>query len=87
MRAPIAAVPLRRPEETARELSELREAATDPIAPEDYERYRQRAHQLRAEAMQHLIAAAITAMRSGRERLFERDSGGALEADPCLRSS
>ncbi|MBM3521311.1 MAG: hypothetical protein FJX57_00010 [Alphaproteobacteria bacterium] len=85
MHAPIAAVPLRRPEETARELAELRDAAAKAIAPEDVDRYRERARRLRAEAMQHLIDTAIAAARSKTRSLFERDAAEPVGADPSTR--
>ena len=75
MRDPfLAAAPLRSPEDTARELAALKADVGARIAPEDFDRYRERARQLRAEARQHLVNAALAAARAQIERIFDRDA-------------
>ncbi|MBL8698694.1 MAG: hypothetical protein JNK67_09995 [Alphaproteobacteria bacterium] len=79
---PLAAAPLRSPQDTARELDALRAQVGARIAPEDFDRYRARARQLRAEARQHLVDAALSAARAQVRHLFERDAAPGCAATP-----
>lgn len=70
----VAATPLRSLDEISRELAELRATSGSRIDPAEFDRYRARARQLRAEAMRHLVDTAVAAARSRAAHVFERDA-------------
>lgn len=79
----LAAAPLRSPADTVRELAALKEEMGTRIAPEDFDRYRARARQLRDEARQHLVTAALAAARAQIEHIFARDAALDCKTNPA----